>query len=105
MQVLGCKSVALARIRLTITHIGTPEKGGIVAVEEHAEGKRTIIWIPKSVAARLAIGNIIEALCVPSPDLTLGLETFALAVKSGNITEQIYARSAFWQDEFSSLIF
>ena len=105
MQILGCKAVALVRIRLTITHIGTPEKGGIVDITEDAAGKRTIIWIPKSVAGRLSVGSTIEALCIPSPDFTLGLETFALAVKSGDITEQIYARNNFWQTEFSSLVF
>ena len=89
---------------MTVTFIGTPEKGGVVCVEESAEGKRTAIWVPRSVAARLVVGDIVEALCVPSPDLALGLDTFALAVKTGRITEQIYAKSDFWERQFSLLV-
>ena len=99
MQILGCKAFPVARIRMEVSDIGFAGKDGVNIVD-NSSGKRTTIWIPRSVANKLTVGDIIEALCLVSPNFRLGMETYAVAVRRGNVTETIYAKSAVWSSEF-----
>lgn len=105
MQILGCKAVSVVRIRMTIDEIGTPEKRGMVSIIERRASATITVYVPKKVVKDLAVGDVIEVLCIPSPDLKFGWQTFALAKKRGNITDTLFSENDMWQDLFSSLVF
>ncbi len=105
MKILGCAAVPLVCIQMTVGDIGIPEKGGIVPLLEKPEEGKLRLYIPKKLAKELFPGSVIEALCVPTPDLSMGYQTFVLAKKDGGITRVIYSAGNYWAEQFRSLVF
>lgn len=103
MNVLGCTSVAVIRVEMTVGR--TRPEGRELKVSETEDGKEGFaIWVPRRLEDKIRIGDTLVVLCIPNPHLFDASETMAVAKKEGlRMTAIIYSRSSFWLEKFTSL--
>lgn len=94
MDVLACKAVPLLRIRMVVGFIG-PRENTHFAIRESKEGGMTF-YLPTRIRKNIAIGDTLDVMCIPMPDMRMDNHVFAANKIVGNDEPQLlFSEKAF----------